>query len=146
MPQDDTTRESGGCVCGAVRFETVGNPQRITVCHCLWCQRRTGSAFGVEVVFPLSDIHFSGVAVAKYRHRSDESNRWLDMFFCPECGTNLGITLEVRRDVRTVPAGAYDQPEWLDRSGAEIRHVYTRSKRHWGNLSDELKTYEAYFE
>ena len=40
--------EKGGqCVCGKVTYTVVGEPARITICHCKWCQRRTGSAFGV---------------------------------------------------------------------------------------------------
>jgi hypothetical protein len=33
----------GQCVCGAVRYVCSGEPERVTICHCLWCQRRTGT-------------------------------------------------------------------------------------------------------
>jgi hypothetical protein len=42
---------NGGCVCGSIRFKATGEPLRVTICHCTWCQRRTGTAFGTEVVF-----------------------------------------------------------------------------------------------
>ena len=96
---------AGGCVCGAVRFKATGEPQRVTVCHCLWCQRRTGTAFGVEAVFDLAQVEILGDAVARYRHVSDESGRWLDIEFCGRCGSNLGFTLEAVPGVRTLPAG-----------------------------------------
>jgi len=136
---------TGGCVCGAVRYTTVGEPERVTVCHCLWCQRRTGTAFGVELVFLPENIIFSGNDTKVHRHISDESDRWLDMHFCSECGTNLGFTLEIRAGIRTIPAGTYDDPGWIDKLDLEIRHVFTRSKRHWGDLSSALETHEAYF-
>ena len=41
----------GGCSCGAVRYQTTGKPERVGVCHCRYCQTRTGSAFGVSVYF-----------------------------------------------------------------------------------------------
>ncbi len=146
MVDIETIENHGGCVCGAIRYTTIGNSNRITVCHCLWCQRRTGTAFGVEVVFLNENVRFSGLSAKTYRHHSDESNRWLDMHFCPDCGTNLGITLEYRSGIRTIPAGTFDNPEWIDDTNSDIRHVYTRSKRHWGDLSMAPESYEAYFD
>lgn len=73
-----STQHSGGCVCGEVRFVCSGEPERVTICHCLWCQRRTGTAFGVEVVFRNQNVAFSGITESSYRHISDESGRWLE--------------------------------------------------------------------
>ena len=106
----------------------------------------TGTAFGTEVVFDEAKFIFSGGALKAHRHHSDESGRWLDMHFCSECGTNLGITVEVRSGIRTIPAGAFDNPEWLDQTDTDVRHVYTRSQRHWGDLDQAVKTYDGYFE
>ncbi len=50
----------GGCLCGAVRYTTQGDPMRVTVCHCTWCQRRTGSAFAVESLFELEQVEIAG--------------------------------------------------------------------------------------
>jgi hypothetical protein len=135
----------GGCVCGSVRYATVGEPERVTICHCRWCQRRTGTAFGTEVVFRKENIVVSGVNPSCYRHISDESGRWLEVYFCPRCGTNLGFTLEAAPDLRTVPAGTYDETDWLDASRLVIRHVFVRSRRNWGELSSEVEIYERHF-
>ena len=70
-------QRSGQCVCGSVRYVCIGEPERVTICHCLWCQRRTGTAFGIEVVFQEEKVTFSGLNPASYRHTSDESGRWL---------------------------------------------------------------------
>ena len=48
----------GGCVCGAVRYKTSGLPKRVSACACIWCQKRTGSAFGLSVYFDESDVEF----------------------------------------------------------------------------------------
>jgi len=92
--------KTGQCVCGEVSYTVMGEPKRVTICHCKWCQRRTGSAFGVEVVFDDSQIQINDEAVTRYRHVSDESGRWLDQHFCAKCGSNIGFTLEaVRTDI-----------------------------------------------
>lgn len=135
----------GGCVCGAVRFKATGEPLRVTVCHCLWCQRRTGTAFGTEVVFDEAQIRFEGEEPRRYRHVSDESGRWLDMEFCGRCGGNMGFTLEAAPGVRTLPAGTFDDPVWIAPDRVKFRHVYLRTKRPWSELSPLVEAYELHF-
>jgi hypothetical protein len=132
-------------MCGEVRFEAREDPLRVTVCHCLWCQRRTGSAFGVEVVFAAENIAVSGNSLVKYRHHSDESGRWLDVEFCGKCGTNLGFTLEAAPGIRTLPAGAFDDPSWIATDRYKFRQVYTRSRRDWPEIGRHVEAYEAHF-
>jgi hypothetical protein len=135
----------GGCICGAVTYTTTCSPERITVCHCRWCQQRTGTAFGTEVVFLNENVDING-EMGAYRHVSDESGRWLEVHFCKRCGTNLGLTLELRPEIRSIPAGTFNgDPDWLDKASSTIRHVYTRSKRHWGDLSESTESFEGYF-
>jgi len=136
---------AGGCVCGAVRFQAAGEPIRVTICHCRWCQRRTGTAFGIEVVFDSRKVALTGETIGRYRHVSDESGRWLDIEFCQQCGTNLGFTLEAVPGVRTLPAGAFDDPEWIRADRYRFRHVYLRSRRDWSELSPLVETYEHHF-
>jgi hypothetical protein len=135
----------GGCVCGAARFKTTGEPLRVTICHCNWCQRRTGSAFGVEVVFDAGQVELAGSEITQYRHLSDESGRWLDIQFCGRCGSNLGFTLEAAPGLRTLPAGAFDDPGWIKADRYTFRHVYLRSRREWADLSPLVETYEQHF-
>jgi len=136
---------SGGCVCGAVRYVTVGAPERVTLCHCMWCQRRTGTAFGTEVVFQKERVILSGIEPSSYRHVSDESGRWLEIYFCPRCGTNLGLTLEAVPNIRSVPAGTYDDPAWLRPAQTKFRHVFVRTRREWSEFTSEVEVYERHF-
>jgi hypothetical protein len=136
---------TGGCVCGSIRYACAGEPDRVTVCHCLWCQRRTGSAFGVEAVFRDDQVRFSGAEPASYRHVSDESGRWLEVHFCPRCGSNLGFTLQAAPGMRTVPAGTLDDPAALSPKRTKFRHVFARSRRDWGELASEVEVYEKHF-
>ena len=138
-------QHAGGCVCGAVRFTATGEPLRVTVCHCTWCQRRTGTAFGTEVVFESGQVSFTGDAVAQYRHRSDESGRWLDVAFCRTCGANLGFTLELAPGLQTLPAGAFDDSRWINPEQVTFKHIYLRSRRSWSELSPLVEQYERHF-
>jgi hypothetical protein len=138
-------QRGGGCVCGAVRFIALGEPRRVTVCHCLWCQRRTGTAFGTEVVFDQDRVRMVGDEPRRYRHLSDESGRWLDVEFCGRCGSNLGFTLHAVPGVRTLPAGAFDDAAWLAPDQVAFRHVYLRTRRPWSELSPLVEAYEQHF-
>jgi len=135
----------GGCVCGAVRFTASGDPLRVTVCHCRFCQRRTGTGCGVEVVFRREQVAVAGEEIGRYRHVSDESGRWLDMEFCRRCGGNLGFNVEVAPDIRSLPAGAFDDPFWIRQDRLGFRHVFLRSRRDWADLSSHAEAFEAYF-
>lgn len=135
----------GGCVCGAIRFKAHGEPLRVTVCHCLWCQRRTGTAFGTEVVYPEDRVELTGETLATYRHVSDTSGRWLDVNFCIQCGSNLGFTLEAVQGIRTLPAGAFDAPDWISPQTQTFRQVFTRSRRDWPDVSPLVETHERHF-
>ena len=135
----------GGCVCGSIRFTATGEPLRVTLCHCLWCQRRTGTAFGTEVVFEAGQVTIIGATPSRYRHVSDESGRWLDVVFCPKCGTNLGFTLEAAPGLQTLPAGAFDDPSWIDADAQTFRHVFLRSRRAWPDLTPGVEQYERHF-
>lgn len=137
--------KSGQCVCGAVSYTIVGEPKRVTICHCRWCQRRTGSAFGVEVVFEHTQININDDSVTRYRHLSDISGRWLDQHFCAKCGSNIGFTLEAVPDIRTIAAGTFDDASWLNSDKYPCRHVFTRSAQHWTNIPDDVEQYEQHF-
>jgi len=135
----------GQCVCGAVAYTVVGEPLRVTICHCKWCQRRTGSGYGVEVVFAANQILINDDAVSRYRHISDESGRWLDQHFCGKCGSNIGFTLEAVPEIRTVAAGTFDDPSWLRADKYQRKYVYTGSASDWTNIPDDVDRYEKHF-
>jgi hypothetical protein len=87
----------------------------------------------------------TGEEIARYRHVSDESGRWLDVAFCRRCGTNLGFTLEAVPGVRTLPAGAFDDPGWITAKRYKFRHVFLQSRREWPDLSPHVEQYERHF-
>jgi hypothetical protein len=133
-----TAKHEGGCACGAVRYRVSGAPLRTSICHCKFCQQRTGSAFGVNVYFRSEDFDLTRGALKSYEHRSDESGRWLKMEFCPGCGTTLTWTLEVVPGGRGVAAGTFDDTRWLEIE----RHAWTRSAQHWVEIPPGVQKFE----
>jgi hypothetical protein len=116
----------GGCVCGAVRYKVKADPVRSGVCHCTFCQRRSGSAFATVSYFKDSDVEIRG-SLKTYEHRSDETNRWLKMEFCPNCGTTVTWTLEFMPGARGIAGGTFDDPSWLRIE----RATWMRSAQPW---------------
>src|SRR4030095_1384746 len=80
------------CHCGQLRLEVEGDPFAISICHCLACQRRTGSAFGMQAGFKADQVQVAG-RFNDYSRISDESDRKEHVFhFCPECGSQVFYT------------------------------------------------------
>jgi len=119
------TVHEGGCLCGEVRYQAVAPPLRVTICHCTFCQRFTGSAFLVEPIFKREDIVFCGVPTKQYAHRSDSSGKRVTLNFCGQCATTIYLDLERFPDILGVCGGTFDDPNWFDRS--QCRHIFTRS-------------------
>jgi hypothetical protein len=117
----------GGCLCGDVRYETTAEPVRVTICHCTFCQRLTGSAFLVEPIFRREDVALSGTAPTTYHHRSDSSHKRVTVNFCGKCGTTIYLDLERFPDILGLCAGTFDDPNWFDRGQGKCRHIFTRS-------------------
>ena len=115
----------GGCVCGSVRYRVRGEPVMGIVCHCRFCQRRLGSAFALLAYFNEQDVEFTSGQLAAFEHRSDESDRWLKMGFCPHCGTTVTHIAEVRPGMRAIAGGTFDDPAWFQVD----RHIWTQSRQ-----------------
>src|SRR5918912_82679 len=96
------------CSCGQLSLEAAGEPVRISMCHCLACQRRTGSAFGVQARFPAERVRIAGRST-EYVRISDEGEA-RTFSFCPECGATVYYRLATVPDVVAVPVGAFADP------------------------------------
>jgi hypothetical protein len=97
------------CSCGQLRVEIQGDPLRVSVCHCLACQRRTGSAFGVQARFLLDDVQITGHST-EYVRISDQGDERRAFNFCPRCGATVYYTTEAEPDLIAVPVGALADP------------------------------------
>jgi hypothetical protein len=96
------------CSCGQLRLTAEGEPVRISICHCLACQQRTGSAFGYQARFPVANVEITGRAT-EYLRVSDEGEERL-FRFCPECGSTVYYTSPAEPDLVAVTAGSFADP------------------------------------
>jgi hypothetical protein len=129
---------TGGCLCGAIRYRLTGQPARTTICHCTFCQRRTGTAFAEIVTFEDKHVALEGEEPRMYQHRSDESGRWIRVHFCPHCGTQLFITAEARPGFLSMAGGTLDDSSWVEWG----RHIWARSSQHWLPIPDGPARFE----
>lgn len=121
--------QTGGCLCGAIRYEMTEEPQLVYTCHCTDCQRLTGSAFSMGVVVAERAFRLQGIAPRSLQRAAD-SGRVATRLVCPECGSWVCGT--PRDGVVRVRAGTLD-----DTSGLRpTRHVWTRSKQPWVALPE----------
>jgi hypothetical protein len=130
---------TGGCFCGTVRYETQGEPVRVSVCSCEWCRKRTGSALGLSVYFDDTNITFNNAKRTRFQLTSD-AGRWLQTEFCPNCGTTVSWTLEFQPGKRGIAGGTFDPPLfWF----TPERYAFARSKPDWLHISGDLAVYQA---
>ncbi|WP_238364149.1 GFA family protein [Mesobacterium pallidum] len=132
----------GGCQCGQVRYRTTGQPEKAAVCHCRYCQARTGSAFGVSAYFNEGNVEILSGQMKDYSFVT-ESGRDFTTHFCPDCGTNVMWTLEVFPGLRGIAGGSFDPPTfWFDVK----REVFARGKAPFVELclEDSFETSSSY--
>lgn len=89
----------GACHCGAIRFEAVVDPTRVTICHCTDCQHLTGTAYRVTVAASAESFRLTDGAPKTYIKVADSGNRRAQVF-CAECGTHLYSHAAVERPAR----------------------------------------------
>ena len=96
------------CSCGKLSATAEGDPIRVSVRHCLACQRRTGSVFGAQARFSKSKVTIAGVGKAFIRI-GDEGTK-LTFTFCPECGATVYYVMAGQEDRIAIPVGAFAEP------------------------------------
>jgi hypothetical protein len=105
------TREAA-CHCGQLRLHVDGEPFVVSMCHCLACQRRTGSAFGMQAAFTPDQVNVVG-RYSDYLRVSDEADRKEHVFhFCPDCGSQVFYTEPDEPDLIVVSVGSFADPSF----------------------------------
>jgi hypothetical protein len=88
-----------------------GEPRRVSVCHCLACQQRTGSVFGAQARFDADQVTVTGSA-QQYVRVSDEGDEQRAFSFCPECGATVYYTDSSTPTMLAIPVGAFADPSF----------------------------------
>jgi hypothetical protein len=135
-----TVEREGGCACGAVRYRLASEPLFVHCCHCLNCQRQTGSAFVVNVLIEADRVELlegEPEPVAVPRSGGKKQKIWR----CAACQTALYSEYTSPR-VRFVRAGTLDDPS----SVAPDVHIFTRSKLPWLTLPESVPAFNVYYD
>jgi hypothetical protein len=98
------------CACGQLSAVCTGEPFRVSVCHCLDCKRRTGSAFSFNARWKTEDVTIAGRA-KEFTRVGDEGHSSI-FSFCPECGVTVHYRMVDQPDAVAVPAGAFADPSF----------------------------------
>ena len=135
---NEETRMTGGCMCGAVRYEASGEPFLVSHCHCLSCRKHNGGPVVTLAGYKKEQVNFKGE-----ERRIYESSLGVGRAFCGSCGTpltwegdggeELGLILELH-------LSTLDNPEALVPTG----HAFYPERISWFDTADTLPRYEGF--
>ena len=123
----------GGCQCGRVRYRIDGGPTRLVVCHCLMCQKQSGSAFGMSLMISRRAFRLTAGDLKTFDVTCD-SGRIKTCAFCPECGSRIYNQTAGRMSLK---AGTLDDTSKLE----PVAHYWTKRKQPWVTIPDGVETY-----
>ena len=128
-----TPTRIAACCCGQLRAVTTGEPLRVSVCHCLACQRRTGSVFGAQARYAVGQVEISGRAT-EYVRVGDEGTA-ITFSFCPECGSTVHYRLAGCEGHIAIPVGAFAEPGFPP----PVFSVYEERMHAWVSLPEGIE-------
>ena len=127
---------SGGCACGAIRYECSARPIVSSNCHCRDCQRASGSAFGPFLTVSADALRLTRGEPRFYRKVSDGGNPML-RGFCPDCGSPLLIQEPHQSKIVSIHAASLDDPSWYK----PTMDIFTASAQPWDVMNPKLEKF-----
>ena len=118
--------QSGGCQCGAIRYELREAPFGIWACHCGQCRKQTGSAFGLSMGVAIDALVFTQGTPAVWTRHTDSGHE-LDCHFCPACGSRILHRRHEHGGRQTLKPGTLDDTSWV----VPGRHFFTETALDW---------------
>ncbi len=118
-------RRTASCSCGQLRVTCEGEPIRISMCHCLECQKRTGSSYGVQARWPAAQAAVDGRS-SRFVRIGDEGGV-ATFHFCPDCGSTVYYRFDAMPDMVAVAVGNFADPDFP----APTVSVYEDRKHGW---------------
>lgn len=126
------TNRVASCSCGRLRLTCEGEPVRISMCHCLECQKRTGSVFGTQARFARERVTIEGRATQWARQ--GDSGQPVTFHFCPVCGATLFWVISDLADFVSVGVGGFADPDFPPPRVS----VYEERRHAWSCAIDQL--------
>lgn len=133
----DDTKMTGGCLCGAVRYETKGESFAVHHCHCRSCRKHNGAAVVTLAGFRDDQVTFSGEMRKIY-----ESSPGVGRAFCGACGTPLTWEGDSSKGGRIFEfhISTFDNPNLL----VPTAHAFDPERIAWFDIADKLPRYEGF--
>jgi hypothetical protein len=127
---------SGGCHCGAVRYQADGEPLVHALCHCIDCRRHAGAPMVGWTMYPMD-----AVKVTKGTPRIYASSEHGRRHFCSDCGTGLFyVNANMLPGIIDIQSATYDEPD----SVAPSAHIQVAERIGWMERAHELPAFERY--
>jgi hypothetical protein len=130
----------GGCSCGAVRYRLTSHPLFTHCCHCLNCQRQTGSAFVINLLIEADRVELLADAPQPVDVPRDDGSKQR-IYRCPTCQVAV-FSDYGRPEVLFVRGGTLDRPSEV----APDVHIFTRSKLSWITIPESVPAFEVYYD
>ena len=129
-----TEPREASCHCGQLRVTTTAEPFAVSICHCLACQRRTGSAFSMQAGFRAGEVQITGRS-SDFSRVSEEADEREHVFhFCPSCGSSVFYTEPDEPDLVIVAVGAFADPSFPP----PTESGYDESRHAWVALPESI--------
>ena len=122
----------GGCLCGQVRYEVTGDPMAVVVCHCINCQKQSGSAFSINMIGVSDQISVQG-HLSTYADKNDAGDP-LNRKFCNTCGSPIYSEVLSQGNLIALKIGTLDDTSDLE----PVSQVWCISKQNWLSLNTDL--------
>jgi hypothetical protein len=130
----------GGCSCGAVRYRLGSAPLFVHCCHCLNCQRQTGSAFAINVLIEADRVELLADDPEPVDVPRDDGSMQ-PIFRCPACRVAV-FSAYTRPEISFVRAGTLDDPSAV----SPDVHIFTRSKLPWVTLPESVRAFDVFYD
>lgn len=121
--------QTGGCLCGAVRYRVTGSPEATSLCHCFSCRRSTGGPSLAWAIFPDAAVTITDGEVTEH-----ESSPGVHRGFCARCGTSLTYRRANRPGLFDVTTASLDDPEAFP----PAKEIYVEEKLSWMTTHPDL--------
>ena len=119
------------CSCGQLRLACEGDPVRVSLCHCLACQQRTGSVFGVTARYAKDKVAIEGRST-RFAKKGDEGTT-ATFGFCPNCGSTVYWEMDAQPEFIALAVGCFADPQFP----APVVAVYEGRQHPWTrNMAD----------
>ena len=128
-----TQKLSGGCACGAIRYDCNADPVIMFNCHCRDCQRASGSAYAAMVVVPKAAVQMSGEP--RYHKIVAGAGKAIERGFCPTCGSHVTDKLERLPNILVLQAGSLDDPSIY----RPMMDAFTSSAQPWDHMDPKVQ-------